>query len=149
MGFHISINEVTAEDWIQLRKLVGFPDIDIVDAKKALNNSLCVIGIKTNDNILVGMLRIIGDEAYSFYLNDVIVRPGFQNIGIGTELVNAAIIYIKKKYCRNRMFAVSVFSNKNAQSFYEKLGFYVAKEIPMKIHVRGDKKGTRKDCIDE
>ena len=141
-----TINEITSDEWMKLRNHSGFPKIDNAVADKALSNSIAVIGVRNAIGEHIGMLRIIGDSIYSFYFNDVIILPDYQNMGLGTRMVRFAIDFLQNKYCENSMFSVSIFSNEDAVEFYMKSGFTVEKETPMKIYVRGDIRGTRKMC---
>ena len=54
------------------------------------------------------------------YIQDLMVHPNYQGKGIGTELVNQMIAYMKEK----RIYMVSVIFEEELKSFYEKFGFY-------------------------
>ena len=142
----ITFNEVTLDEWLQMREAVGFPLFERKMAQKALDGSLGVLGIK-KDGMHIGMLRILGDGAYSFYFNDVIIVPAFQRMGLGKRLINEAFEFIKNSYCRETMFSISLFANFMSKEFYEKVGFSVRKEIPMKVFVKGMQVGPRHECI--
>ena len=142
----ITFNNITPDEWLQMRKAVGFPLIEREMAQKALCGSLVVLGIK-KDETHVGMLRILGDGAYSFYLNDVIILPAYQKMGLGRKLINKAVEFIRNNYCKDTMFSISVFANIRAKEFYDKIGFSVRKEMPMKIFVKDTFVGSRQECL--
>lgn len=48
------------------------------------------------------------------------VHPEYQGKGIGTELVNRMITYMKEKH----IYMVSVIFEEELRPFYEKFGFY-------------------------
>lgn len=147
MDVTITINEIKVDEWLEMRQAVGFPQFDSRVAGGALRGSVAVIGIKI-DGKHIGMLRILGDKAYSFYLNDVIIIPQFQNRGLGKRLIKEAFRFIKKNYCNETMFSVSVFSNIDSKWLYEKENFFVEEEIPMKVFVKNDYYGTRRGCLE-
>ena len=147
MEFDFTVNKISSEDWILLRQKGGFPPFDEEIAEKALKNSIAVIGVKMKNHGHVGMLRIIGDYAYAFYFNDVIVDPMFQGMGLGKKLIDFSINYIQNEYCNDHLFTISLLANYNAYSFYQKIGFKRAEEIPMKLHIKGKVRGNRKQCI--
>lgn len=144
----ITINEISPDDWLQMRSAVSFPVFEKQVAQKALDGSLAVLGIK-KDEKYIGMLRILGDGAYSFYFNDVIIIPDFQKKGLGKRLISEAFDYIRTNYCKDTMFSVSLFANIMSEGFYEKVGFSVREEVPMKIFVKDIYKGTRKECLNK
>ena len=147
MPLIFTINEVSSDEWIKLRKKTGFPAFDEEIADAALLNSVAVIGVKLEECGHIGMLRIIGDKAYAFYFNDVIIDPEFQGLGIGTRLINFAIEFVKNQFCIDTLFSISVFVNIEAQLFYRKIGFTNVDEVPMKIHVKCGIRGTRQECL--
>ena len=132
-----------------LRHKAGFPPFDEEVAEKALKNSVAVIGAKMKKQGHIGMLRIIGDYAYAFYFNDVIVDPAFRGMGVGRKLVDFSINYIQNEHCKDHLFTVSLFANCNVCSFYQKIGFNREEEIPMKLHIKGKARGNRKQCINK
>ncbi len=144
----ITFNEVTPDEWLQMREAVGFPLFEREMAQKALDGSLGVLGIR-KDGMHIGMLRILGDGAYSFYFNDVIIVPGFQRMGLGKWLINEAFEFVKNSYCKETMFSISIFANVMSKEFYEKVGFAVRKEIPMKVFVKGVQVGSRQECLNK
>ena len=144
----ITFNDITPDEWLQMRKAVGFPLFEREIAQKALDGSLGVLGIK-RVGIHMGMLRILGDGAYSFYLNDVIIVPTFHRMGLGKKLINEAFEFIRNNFCKEKMFSISIFANVMSEEFYKKVGFSARKEIPMKIFVRDMHVGSRQECLNK
>lgn len=55
------------------------------------------------------------------FTQDLMVRPDYQNKGIGTELMNKAISHIKEK----GIYMISViYGEEGLKGFYERFGFY-------------------------
>ena len=144
----ITINEVTPVEWLQMREAVGFPIFEKKIAQKALDGSLGVLGVKRNGTH-IGMLRILGDGVYSFYLNDVIIVPNFQKMGLGKKLLNEAFKFIRDNFCKETLFSISIFANDMSEKFYEKVGFSVRREIPMNVFIRDMNTGSRQECLNK
>ncbi|RPI91069.1 MAG: N-acetyltransferase [Chloroflexi bacterium] len=72
---------------------------------------------------LVGMARVIGDAGLVYYIQDVIVVPECQRQGIGTQLMDRVMGYIRKHASHNTI--VGLMSAKEKEAFYERYGFTV------------------------
>ena len=59
--------------------------------KMSLPNSYFYICCYNNDN-LVGYLDVVSNGVTDAYIQDVIVNPVYQGKGIGTEMMNVAIV---------------------------------------------------------
>jgi GNAT superfamily N-acetyltransferase len=56
-----------------------------------------------------------------FYIQDVIVDPNRQRQGIGTQLMDGIMSYVKNHASNNTI--VGLMSTKGKEAFYEKYGF--------------------------
>jgi ribosomal protein S18 acetylase RimI-like enzyme len=112
----------TAQEYNWLRDLVGWRIYQEDVIEKALPNTLyCVCaywGVK-----LVGMARIIGDGGMVYYIQDVIVIPEYQRRGIGTQMMDAIMGYIRLHASQNSI--IGLMSAVGKEAFYEKYGFMV------------------------
>ncbi len=74
---------------------------------------------------LVGLLRLVGDDAYCLYVADFIVRPEYQNMGIGTRLLEMSLEYAREHAIGvdDNIGEFTLFANIPADQFYEKHGF--------------------------
>ena len=112
----------TAEEYNWLRSLVGWRTYQEEVIEKALPNTLyCVCAYRGEQ--LVGMARIIGDGGMVYYIQDVIVIPGCQRQGIGTQLMDQIMAYIRLHASQNSI--VGLMSAAGKEAFYEKYGFTV------------------------
>lgn len=116
----IKYNTLTANDWAYLRMQVNWTIHSNNDFLKAINSSLLIV-TAYSENELIGMARLIGDDRFSFFIQDVIVVPDYQNQGIGTMLVDSLIKYIKMKACSHAI--VNLMASKGNEAFYETFGF--------------------------
>jgi GNAT superfamily N-acetyltransferase len=111
-----------AEEYNWLREQVGWRTNPEDVIRKALPNSLYGV-CAYQAGQLVGMARIIGDAGLVYYIQDVIVVPECQGHGIGTQLMDRVMGYIRKHASQNTI--VGLMSAKGKEPFYEKYGFTV------------------------
>ena len=116
----ITYNTLTAKEWAYLRTSVNWSIHSEKDFLIALKNSGLIITAYYDDK-LVGMARIIDDNKLSFFIQDVIVLPDYQNMGIGTLIVNSLLNYIYSHAAPHAV--VDLMASKGKESFYEKFGF--------------------------
>ena len=89
MNFKI-IKELSPEDLIELRKEVGWKDINYKQIKKGLDNTMCKVSIKI-DNKVIACGRLVGDYSCKGLLSDIIVHPDYQGQGYGKIIVTTLI----------------------------------------------------------
>ena len=68
---------------------------------------------------LVGLARVISDGASICYLQDVLVRPGFQRRGIGRRLVQLVL----QPFAQVRQKVLLTDNEAGQKAFYESLGY--------------------------
>ena len=85
--FNIYREAPTAEEFVELRKNIGWGETDIKLVQNSLNSSLFHVIIR-DKNKLIGMGRIVGDGYMYFYVQDVVVAPDYQNLGLGGLLMS-------------------------------------------------------------
>lgn len=71
---------------------------------------------------VVGMARVVGDGSICFYIQDVIVKPEYQSMGIGKKMMESVMIYISKNAGSGAI--VGLMSAKGKEEFYKKFGFW-------------------------
>ena len=86
--------------------------------ENAFKKSLLVLGAYDNDK-LVGVVRVVGDEASVVYVQDMLVMPSYQRKGIGTSLMRELMERYKNTY---QMTLLTDDIEKN-KAFYQSLGF--------------------------
>lgn len=117
--------EFNKNDLINLYDDVGWSaytdDIDVLI--KSIKNSLKVISVWDKD-ILVGLIRVVGDGYSIIYIQDILVLENYQRLGIGKKLISL----ILDEYKNVRQKVLSTDAVEKNISFYESNGFKKAQE---------------------
>lgn len=111
----------TIEEYNFLRNLAGWPLAENHLVEKGLSNSLFAVCVLNEVNSIIGMGRIVGDNALYFHLQDIIVHPDFQKQGIGKIIMNALLFYIDNAGGTNTN--IGLMSSKGREKFYKDFGF--------------------------
>lgn len=77
------------------------------------------IAVYENDK-LIGYIDSVSNGVSDAYIQDLMVCPDYQGKGIGTDLMDKMIEYLKKK----RIYTISVVYEECLKPFYEQFGFY-------------------------
>jgi len=117
----ISYRIPTADEYNELRRLAEWPTFDVELVKKGLSNSLFSVVVHDDKGLIIGMGRILGDNAIYLHVQDVIVRPEFQGQGIGKLIMNELLMYIEKVGVKNTN--VGLMCSKGREEFYKTFGF--------------------------
>jgi GNAT superfamily N-acetyltransferase len=116
-------NKISVEDFIFLRKSVGWGEMEIKLASNAIKNTLFIV-TAIFENKIIGLTRVSGDGGYTVLIQDVIVLPDYQNKGIGKKLMEKAMEFIKEKFIKkDQNIFINLISAKDREPFYEKVGF--------------------------
>jgi predicted N-acetyltransferase YhbS len=115
-------NDFTAEYYNELRKSVGWMELQSDLAQKGLENTAFLIAAYDND-LPVGMARVITDYGYIVFIADVIVRPDYQGKGIGREMMTQVMKYINENIAVGQCKLINLISANGKEKFYNKFGF--------------------------
>ncbi len=92
--------------------------------REGYKNSLCVLAAY-KDTELVGILRAVGDNATILFIQDIIVLPKYQRMGIGTKLIKSAMEKYKDVY----QIELLTDDMEKTISFYKSVGLTPTNEI--------------------
>ena len=112
----------SVEEYRKLRSLVGWWDTDEEATRIALKNSLFAVVAIESDTV-VGIGRIAGDGGLYFYIQDLIVQPGYQSKGIGRAIMKELMAYIETNAKPGSYIAL--IAAKGLKNYYELFGFEV------------------------
>ena len=121
MDYEIT-NEITTEEYMKLRELVGWKLFPLEQAEEALKHTAHLCCLK-KDGKTIGLVRVLWDHGYVVYIADVIVRPEFQGQGLGRVLMNNAMDFIKSQLKPGYKVMVSLMAAKGKEEFYKKFDF--------------------------
>lgn len=114
------IGSPTPEAFIQLRKAVGWPVPTRTAAAKALAKDLFSVSIqRAGECVACG--RIVGDGTLVFYVQDVMVLPDHQCMGLGTRIMDRLMTYINANAEVGAFIAL--FSAPPVVNWYARYGF--------------------------
>ena len=111
---------VKLEDVLHLYQAVGWTNYTNQSQmlEQALSHSL-VIYLALDGDVVVGLIRLVGDGFSSVFVQDLIVLPTYQRQGIGSALMKEALGDYKDAY---QVQLVTDQTEKNL-GFYRSLGF--------------------------
>ncbi len=112
----------SAEDYNRLRQAVGWKTYALEVIETYLPRSLFCVCAREGDKT-IGMARVIGDGGLVFYIQDVIVEPGYQGRGIGGRLMDSVMAYLRAHVHSGSI--IGLMSAKGKETFYERYGFFV------------------------
>ena len=117
-------NGVTAELLSRFRQIAGWSDKPLHQLQKALENSLFSVAAVYNKEV-VGIGRLIGDGAMSWYLKDIIILPEYRGRGNGRAMIKYLLRHIEDASMPGTVVAVNLMAARGKEPFYEKLGFHI------------------------
>lgn len=132
-------NSLTYQDYISLRSSVGWNNFAKEQVSKSIENSLySVTAVNNGETIAMG--RLIGDGLYNLIV-DVVVRPEFQGMGIGSKIIDMLLAYVDKATPAGGRSSVQLIAEPGKEDFYIKKGF---KLIPHEFCGSGMRKVIKK-----
>ena len=122
---------ITADEFIKMRQAVGwdYPEKEVISI--GLKNTLFSVCVE-KDNEILGYGRVIGDGAFALYIQDIIVKPEYQRIGLGIGIMDEIMKYIQENYANGTMVGLMAADGK--EKFYKKFGFV---ERPNEVYGAG------------
>ena len=115
-------NDLTPDEYLNLRAAVGWQKLSLRQAEKGLQKADYLV-VARNDGEAIGMARVLFDFGYTAYIHDVIVHPDYQRKGIGTELVSRVLGWLSDNSNPDEYMQYVVVSAKGKERFYERFGF--------------------------
>lgn len=118
------VDYITPEEYMQLRRSVGWMEFPLEQAKACIDNAYYVVCVRAGERA-IGVVRLLWDGGYIAFLSDVIVDAEYQGRGIGRRLVESCLIKLKKDMKPGYKVKITLNSAKGKEPFYEKFGFRV------------------------
>ncbi len=108
--------------YLKLRASVGWKKLSDEQAIMALKNSIYTVTAFIDDKP-VGMGRMVGDGAVICYIQDLVVHPSYQKLGVGDALMNKLISHANELRIPNTELMLCLMCAKGRESFYTRYGF--------------------------
>lgn len=115
-------NSLTPEEYMELRKLVGWGMFPLEQAVEGLKNSFILVCFRV-DGKPVAIGRAVSDHGYVVYIADVIVVPEYQGQGLGRKVMEYLLEQIKASLKPGYKVMISLLAAKGKEKFYNKFGF--------------------------
>lgn len=114
------INEVTAEEYCELRQKSGMGKKNPERAATALSNSLITAGIYDGDKIIASG-RIVGDGGITFCVSDIMVDADYRRQGLGKRIMGILNDWMDKNTYDDSY--VTLIAVKPADNLYRQFSF--------------------------
>lgn len=115
---YIANEFVPSELLASLRESVGWNRMEKELSDPKLSSLYHIAAYK--EDKLVGYIDCISNGVTDAYIQDLMVHPEYQGQGVGSELMNRMIDYLKA----NKVYMISVVFDESLKPFYERFGFY-------------------------
>ncbi|MDF2176918.1 GNAT family N-acetyltransferase [Aliiglaciecola sp. CAU 1673] len=110
----------TPDEFNALREKVGWDSVDPALAKASLAHPLFHVVVRDQQK-LIGMARVVGDGYLYFYIQDVVVDPDYQSLGIGKMLMDKIESYLAR--AAKPGATVGLLAAKGKEAFYRRYGY--------------------------
>ena len=118
----ILTNSLQVADYMRLHESAGWGKAEADIVAVALTNSYATFAVIEQKQV-IGMARLLGDGAVTFYLKDFVILPEYQGQGVGKELLQYVQNYIKNEIKPGWPTTLELISAKGKEGFYQKFGF--------------------------
>lgn len=115
-------NSLDLNTYLDLRASVGWKLLKEKQAERAIENSLITVKACVNGKP-VGMGRIVGDGAVICYVQDLVVHPDYQKLGVGRVIMERLIEFVSEIKEKDSEIMMCLMCAKGREHFYEKFGF--------------------------
>ena len=116
----VGFEQPNVEEFIALRRKIGWGDTQYEMANISLDNSLFHVTVRDNAQ-LIAMGRVIGDGAMFFYVQDVVVDPGYQGKGLGKLLMQHIESYLAS--VAEKGTTIGLLASQGKEAFYKRYGY--------------------------
>ena len=126
-------NSYSAKEILPLYAAVGWTNYTDRSGmlRKAYANSLCTLAAYDGENV-VGVIRAVGDGASIVFIQDLLIYPAYQRMGIGSALLRAMMARYPEVYQMELM----TDDTPRLRGFYESVGLTDAAELGCLTYVK-------------
>jgi len=113
--------EIDVDDFARIRQNINWNTIPRNLIEKAIKGSMFNISVFDND-LCIGVGRIVGDGALKGMLTDIMVHKEYQNKGVGKLIVTSLIKELEEMVCDGECFQLEASPTASNREFYIKCG---------------------------
>ena len=113
---------IAPEEYMEMCRQVGWSEFPLEQAAEGLKHTTFLRCLR-HDGKPIALTRVLWDHGYVVYIADVIVMPEYQGNGLGRELMNRVMAYIRSLLKPGYRVMISLQSAKGKEDFYRKFGF--------------------------
>lgn len=124
-GFEVVEREPTVSEYRRLRRAVGWSDVSDEGIVVGLENALYSV-VLLRGGLTVGCGRVVGDGGIYFYIQDIIILPEYQGLGLGRLIMDKVMNYLRGRAAPGAF--VGLMAAEGVAPFYERYGFKVRPE---------------------
>ena len=117
--YHFTERLPSSEEYNRLRESAGWGPLETDVVDRSLPNSIYSVCAEHRDG-LVGFGRVVGGGGLCFHIQEVIVLSDYQGKGIGRNLLDLIMAYIRRNAAKRS--DVSVMAGKGLEGVYERYG---------------------------
>jgi len=115
-------NKMDVDTYLALRASVHWKRLSVTQAQKAIDHSLFIV-CAYDGKRPAGMGRIVGDGAVICYIQDLLVHPDYQGMGVGNRLLQELRNYVLSIREAGTEMMLDLMCAKDREMFYTKHGF--------------------------
>ena len=119
---NIECRTPTVDEYLEIRKTTNWWDVNRSATEDALKASI-FSAVAVENETVIEFGRIVGNGGLYFYIQDLIVRPEYQNKGIGKSLMSELMAFIKDNAKQGAF--VGLMAAQGVAKYYEAFGFKV------------------------
>ncbi len=115
-------HHITPQQLCDMRAAVDWKPLSPRQAKAGVDNAAWLLAARV-DGELAGLVRVIGDGGYVFYIADVIVHPSYQGHGLGRAMMERTLAHIRSTALPGERLMIVLVTSPGKEAFYERFGF--------------------------
>ncbi|MFC7376239.1 GNAT family N-acetyltransferase [Brachybacterium sp. GCM10030267] len=120
-GYRLLNEPPTSDEYVRLRQIVGLSPRTHAQAAGALRASWAWTTVRTDDDALAAMGRVLSDGTWYFHLADIATDPDHQRQGLGRAVMEELIARIDAAAPPNPY--ITLLADPPGQKLYRSLGF--------------------------
>lgn len=110
------VNKLEVSDYKKILNSAGWKVLSDKQLQNALDNTM-ILNVAVSDGVVVGMARLVGDNATHGLLCDVVVMSEYQKCGIGKGLVTGIVKQVYEMLEENEQFIIELLPATRSEGF--------------------------------